>query len=105
MAQAERAKLPLHSLQETHGAILMVTYCMLCTHLIPEKRHRKCSRTCSKECQKQYRLERVQERRQKLVEAASMVKPKQRASGEGISDHASFIETLDGGFAYQSKGK
>jgi hypothetical protein len=33
----------------------MVTYCIVCTHLIPEDRQAKASCTCSPECQKELR--------------------------------------------------
>ena len=66
----------------------MLTFCQVCTHNIPEPRHRKNSRTCSKECQKQYRSERLAERKLRLREAAAKLNtPKaQKQAGNSVPE-------------------
>lgn len=42
------------------------TFCIMCTHLIPEEREVRGSNTCSKECKKAHKTLLAQKRRQRV---------------------------------------
>lgn len=58
-----------------------VTFCQVCTHIIPEERMRRNSRTCSEECKRQYRAGWLRERRSRVCGACGNRIPKQRGRG------------------------